>query len=198
MSAGRAQQSITATGLRGGADSAGQAPARAHGALKAGLFAALVVMTVASLFIAQRAKHVPTPVQRFILSPRELVLTPGAAHAGEQLSFQVTHHERVSVEIVNDQGEVVAELAHELPAAPYLRLCLQWNGHRGIGHAVYKEGALLTHPLALCQEAPLTVQPHGRLAEAGEYRVRVDLRHEGRTVISPIAFTLHHEGGARG
>ena len=194
MSAGGAQQRITA----GAADGAGSASPRALSALKTVVFAALVLLTVASLFIAQRAKHVPTPVQRFILSPSELTLSQSAPGAAEQLSFQVTHRERVSVEIVNNQGEVVAQLVHEIPATPYLRLCLQWNGRRGIGHALYRDGALVVHPLALCQEAPVAAQPRGRLAEAGEYRVRVDLRHEGRTIISPVAFTVRRAGSAKG
>jgi hypothetical protein len=193
MSAGRAQERLSAP-LLGGGDGAIDARSNALGRLKAGIFAALVLATIASLFIAQRAKHVPTPVERFILSPRELVLAPGAASGAEQLSFQLEHRSRVSVEIVNSQGEVAAQLVHELPWTAYLRLCLQWNGHRGIGYALYRNGALLAHQLALCAAAPVTVQPRGRLAEAGEYRVRVDLRNEGRTVISPIAFTVRRVG----
>jgi len=194
VSAPDARQRITAAAT----DGAGSASPRALSALKTVVFAALVLLTIAALFIAQRAKHVPTPAQRFILSPSALTLSESAPGAAEQLSFQVTQRERVSVEIVNSQGEVVAQLVHEIPVTPYLRLCLQWNGRRGIGHAIYRDGALVMHPLALCQEAPVAAQPRGRLAEAGEYRVRVDLRHEGRTIISPVAFTVRRAGSAKG
>jgi hypothetical protein len=174
------------------------------------VFAALVVATCAGLFLAQRLKHTPTSVHSFRLSPATFsparnerptvtrgilkATTPGV----EELSFQTDGaHEvtPVTVTIVNASGETVATVVRELPWKRYLRLCLAWNGRRGAGHVA---GRPDTAPAAdggavgaaVCDLSPTLALPHGPLAPAGDYRVRVSLRDAGHAVLSPSAFAL--------
>jgi hypothetical protein len=163
-------------------------------------FAALVLATFAGLLLAQRIKHTPTSVQGFRLSPSsfapEAASHPAsargvAAHpaATEELSFRTAKADEVTVAIVGSSGETVATLVADLPWPRYLRLCLTWNGRRGVGRL--PAGPRAIHEGAgICPAEPVLTLPTGRLAPGGDYRVRVSLRGQHHSVLSPSSFAL--------
>jgi hypothetical protein len=147
------------------------------------VFAALVLASFAAFFVTQRLKHTPTAVQRVQMTtvfrpahrapsscrgpvPRRLV---GATKRLEYLSFKIAQADEVTVEIVDFGGGEVAAIVHDLALERYKQLSLCWNGHRG-------------------------ATQRGRLAPPGEYRIRVTLRHQGRTVYPSRSFTLQAPG----
>jgi len=71
----------------------------------------------------------------------------------------------------------------DLPVPRYKALSLRWNGRSGTAHRY----SLLRSGSGRAIVLPAT---DGRPAPAGEYRVRVSLRKQERTVESPRAFTL--------
>jgi hypothetical protein len=171
--------------------------------LRAGavVFGALVLATFAGLFLAQRIKHTPTSVQGFLLRPSSIspeAAQPPAGTSGlttahpaseEQLSFRIASNDEVTVAIVSSSGETAATLVKGLPWPRYLRLCLSWNGRRGAGRlsagvAARRAGA------GICPAEPVVSLPASGLAPAGDYRVRVSLRHARRSVLSPSSFAL--------
>jgi hypothetical protein len=165
------------------------------------VFGALVLGTFAGLFVAQRIKHTPTSVQGFVLrpssfSPAPAHLPPGTPGAAaerlggeEQISFRIATNDEVTVAIVSSSGERVATLVRRLPWPRYLRLCLSWNGRLGTGRL--PAGVAARHGGAgICPAEPIVTPPAGRLAPAGDYRVRVSLRHARHSVLSPSSFAL--------
>jgi hypothetical protein len=147
--------------------------------LAGAVFAALVLASFAAFFLTQRLKHTPTAVQNFEMTPafrptrapaaacrgrvpRRLV---GASRQIEYLSFKAAQADDVTVEIVDAAGDDVATIARDYPVQRYKQLSLCWNGHRGPAQ-------------------------RGGLAAAGDYRLRVSLRHQSRPVYSTRSFTL--------
>lgn len=153
------------------------------------VFAALVLATIGGVFLAQRLKHAPTAAQDFRVASSFDPARPGVAGI-EQISFKTAHGGLLSVTVIDTAGATVATLARNLRWPAYHTLCLAWNGRRGAARPRIVDGALLTGPLGRCREAPLVVQPTGKIAPAGEYRVRVDVRGHGPAVLSPSWFTL--------
>jgi hypothetical protein len=145
-------------------------------------FALLVLACFAAFFVTQRLKHTPTAVQRFELtasfSPKS-----GAASDLERISFKLARADYVTVTIVNSAGGTVATLVRDRPVARYKQFYLRWNGRTGTAH---RYGTLHTAR----GNAILVPVNEGALARDGEYRVRVSLRDQHRTVYSPRAFTL--------
>ncbi|HST56276.1 MAG TPA: hypothetical protein VLJ42_10365 [Solirubrobacteraceae bacterium] len=129
------------------------------------VFAALVLASFAAFFVTQRLKHTPTVVQRFMLAPYFAPI-PRGANKLERISFRIKQADAVTVTVINAAGASVATLAHSRPLARYTQLSLRWNGRAGTP----------THP--------------GAPAPAGEYRVRVTLHHQHRSVLSPHTFKL--------
>jgi hypothetical protein len=143
------------------------------------VFAALVVACFAAFAITQRLKHTPTAVQSFEMTTAfHPTRTPAASCRGrvprslvdaskriEYLSFKLAQADEVTVAIVDSAGDDVATIVRDLPAERYKQLSLCWDGHRGPTQS-------------------------GRLAPPGEYRLRVSLRRQNRTVYSPRSFTL--------
>jgi hypothetical protein len=125
------------------------------------VFALLVVACFGAFILTQRLKHTPTAVQRFQLTP---YFSPtSAGHVKEErISFKLDHADRVSVWIIRMDGDEVAQLARARAVPRYKQFKLRWNGRTAAG---------------------------GR-APAGEYRVRVTLLGQRRTVYSPRNFTL--------
>jgi hypothetical protein len=83
---------------------------------------------------------------------------------------------------VDAAGDTVATLVRGQPVARYKIFSLVWNGRRGVARR-----ARLTHtPHGLPVIVPIN---EGRLAAAGEYRVRVALS-DHRAVFSPQSFML--------
>jgi hypothetical protein len=152
------------------------------GRLAAGVFALLVIACFVAFFITQRVKHTPTAVQRFELTPS---FTPGSSGAGNEqhISFKLAKADQVTVAIVNSAGTTVATLLRDHPVPRYKQFSLRWNGRTGTA----------THYATLrLADGHIILLPanEGRFAPAGEYRIRVGLRAQDRTVLSPRSFTL--------
>ncbi|TMK25657.1 MAG: hypothetical protein E6G62_04625 [Actinobacteria bacterium] len=150
--------------------------------LARGVFALLVTACFAAFFVTQRLKHTPTVIQRFELTPR---FSP--SHKGhikqEGISFKLARADAVAVMIIDTGGNVVATLVRDRPVARYKQFSLRWNGRRGTAHRF----RALTTEAGRSILLPVTV---GRLAPPGEYRVRVVLHAQRRTVNLPRTFTL--------
>jgi hypothetical protein len=140
--------------------SAGSPVSRLSGAV----FASLVLASFAAFFVTQRLKHTPTIVQRFMRIPY-FSPTPAGRHKRERISFRIKDDDEVTVSIVDSAGDEVATLVRDHPLERYHQFRLSWNGRRGANTG-------------------------GPTAPAGEYRVRVSLRREKRSVLSPDSFTL--------
>jgi hypothetical protein len=142
----------------------------------------LVLACFAAFFITQHLKHTPTAVQAFELTP---FFSPGpSGHLKqESISFKLAHADQATVAIIDSDGNVVATLVRYHPVARYKQFSLRWNGRAGTAHHV----SILRSPSG---RAILVPHNRGALAPAGEYRVRVSLRHEGLVLTSPRSFTL--------
>jgi len=157
------------------------------------VFALLVLACVAAFFVTQRLKHTPTVVQSFELTPRFSPIQSGHIKA-ELISFKLAQPDQVTVSIENSAGDTVARLVHDWPLARYKQFSLGWNGRRGIarGYTLLHIPGRVSVKTGAVSPGVTSVLPAngGTFAAAGEYRVRVSLRHEQRTVRSPRSFTL--------
>ncbi len=145
------------------------------------VFAALVVACFAAFAITQHLKHTPSAVQNF-RGPHSFDPHAGGVHAVEDLSFRIAKSDDVTVEIIDPSGNVMATLLHNRPLHSYTTLSYQWDGRRGP-----------TTPPAPAAGTPhdrLMPIDHGSLAPRGEYRVRVHLLQQDRTVPAPESFEL--------
>jgi hypothetical protein len=159
----------------GGDRSIGDRPAQV-------VFALLVLACFAAFFLTQRLKHTPTAVQAFKLTPR-FSPTPSGHIKQERISFKLAKADAVTVTIIDSRGNLVATLLRDYPLARYKEFSLRWNGRRGTAHRY----ALIAGASSRTIVLPAT---DGRPAPAGEYRVRVSLRRQDRSVLSPRSFTL--------
>lgn len=142
-----------------------QARPRSADALAAAMFALLVAACFAAFFITQRLKHTPTAVQRIMMATA-FSPTPFGRHKQERLSFRLANADQVTLDVVNAaSGATVATLLRDQPVARYHQFRLAWNGHTGLF-------------------------AQGPLASAGYYRLRITLRAQHRTVLSPRSFRL--------
>ena len=134
------------------------------------VFALLVVACFGAFFLTQRLKHTPTVIASYGLAP---YFSPYAGgHVPEEaMSFKLSSADEVTVTVIDAQGDEVATLTRNLPVPRYKTLSLRWTGHRGVAHG-YK---IQLSPSGRTRE--LVPQLHGRLAPAGEYRVRIGFRH---------------------
>jgi len=146
------------------------------------VFALLVLACFAAFFVTQRLKHTPTVVQRFDHSTAFSPSSPGYLHQ-EHISFRLASADEVTVTIIDSGGNTVATLVRDHPVPRYKPFSLRWNGRRGTARAY---GEVVT-PRGYRSLVPYTL---GSLAPAGEYRVRVHLRRQNRTVTSPWTFSL--------
>jgi hypothetical protein len=146
------------------------------------VFALLVLACVAAFLVTQRLKHTPTPVQTFKRTPR-FSPYPSGHDKQEQISFKLAHADSVTVTIIDVKGNVVATLVSDRQVPRYKQFSLRWNGRRGrpVGYR---------HITSPGGRAILVPHNRGARAPAGEYRVRVFLRHQDKTVLSPWSFTL--------
>lgn len=146
------------------------------------MFALLVVACFAAFFVTQRLKHTPTAVQLFKLTPR-FSPTPAGHVKEERISFRLARSDAVTVTIVDSAGAEVATLVREHRVRGYKVLSLRWNGRGGVARSYTTLSAAGGHPILVPANA-------GAPAPAGEYRVRVSLREQRRSVESPRSFTL--------
>jgi len=142
----------------------------------------LVLASLAAFFATQRLKHTPTVVQRFELTPY-FSPTPRGHVKLEAISFKLARADYVTVTIVDATGSDVATLVRDQYVTRYKQFSLRWNGRRGVAHGY-------TFITIAGGRSVLLASNHGALARAGEYRVRVSLRRQRRTLLSPRSFTL--------
>jgi len=147
-----------------------------------GVFALLVLACLGAFFLTQRLKHTPTPVQDFKRTPR-FSPYPAGHNKLEQISFKLDRAEAVTVSILDGSGVTVATLIDGYRVPRYKQFSLRWNGRRGSAHGY----SLRRTPGG---RAYLVAHNRGPLSPPGEYRVRVTLRGQGRSVESPQTFTL--------
>ncbi|HWX97834.1 MAG TPA: hypothetical protein VNZ01_13415 [Solirubrobacteraceae bacterium] len=146
------------------------------------VYALLVIACFAAFFVTQRLKHTPTVVQRFELTPRFSPF-PGGHVKQEAISFRLANADAVTVTIIDANEEVVATLVRDRRLPRYKQFSLRWNGRRGTARHFRTLTTAAGH-------AVLVPVNEGRLAPAGEYRVKVTLREQSRKVLSPRSFTL--------
>jgi len=151
-------------------DSTGAAVPSSGDPLGRVVFAVLVLACFGAFFLTQRLKHTPTIVQSPKLAPY-FSPYPGGHVPQEAISFKLSTAERVTVTIIDSQGDDVATLVRDLPVLRYKTLSLRWTGHRGTAHGY----TVAYSPSGLTRE--LTPRLHGPLAAPGEYRVRVGFAH---------------------
>jgi len=147
-----------------------------------GVFTLLVIACFAAFFITQRLKHTPTAVQAFQLTPR-FSPTPAGHIKEEHISFKLARADRVSVSILDSSGATVATLIKDRPVRRYKQLSLLWNGRLGEARSSRTRREANGHAFIEPANA-------GALAPAGEYRVRVRLLGQHRSVRSPRSFEL--------
>jgi hypothetical protein len=146
------------------------------------VFALLVVGCFAALLITQRLKHTPTLVQEPKLTP---VFAPASSGEikEEHIAFKLASADDVTVTIESIGGDDVATLVRDLPVRRYKILSLRWNG---------REGTARRYTVVRRADGYATLVPanRGRLAPPGEYRVRLSLRKQNRSLYLPLDFTL--------
>ena len=147
-----------------------------------GVFTLLVIACFAAFFITQRLKHTPTAVQAFQLTPR-FSPTPAGHIKEEHISFKLARADRVTVSILDSTGATVATLVRDRRVPRYKQLSLRWNGRLGEARTSRTHREASGHSFIEPANA-------GALAPAGEYRVRVTLRAQRRSLRSPRSFEL--------
>ncbi len=146
------------------------------------IFALLVLACFVAFFLTQHLKHTPTVVQSFKLTPF-FSPTPAGHIKEERLSFKLASADEVTVSIIDSSGSTVATLVRDHAVHRYKQLSLRWNGRRGRARSY----ALVPGPDGTFALAARTT---GGPAPAGEYRIKVVLRRQRRTVLSPRGFKL--------
>ena len=165
------------------AGAAGQRPAgEATERLARTVFALLVLACLVAFFLTQHLKHTPTAVQRFQLTPF-FSPTPSGHIKQARISFKLARADEATVTIVSSSGATVATLLRNYRVARYKQLSLRWSGRRGVAHGIGR----VPGPDGTTALVP---RLDGALAPAGEYRVRVSLREQHRSVLSPRGFKL--------
>jgi hypothetical protein len=189
---------LTGAGAAGGSAPGSDRSARGNGERHAGtsapartapadplagwVFAALVLACFAAFIVTQRLKHTPTAVQSFKLTP---IFSPNpSGHIkAERISFKLARADEVTVTILDSEENEVATLVRDRPVTRYKQFSLRWNGREGEAHSYTvlggADGTTIVVPVNTGSPAP-----------AGEYRVKVSLREQHRSVLSPSSFTL--------
>jgi flagellar hook assembly protein FlgD len=119
------------------------------------VFGVLVAATFAAFFVAQRLKNAPSVVQRFQAT---YVFSPNrdGRYDRAHVTFRLKKADDVTVELVDRDGDAVKTLLDDRHLAAYTPIepSLSWDG----------------------------TDDDGRTVPDGLYRVRITLRHLGRTV----------------
>ena len=118
------------------------------------LFAALVLATLAAFVVAQRVKRSGLVLDRVRVTHR---FTPNGDRSADRarFRFRLTRPDNVDVGIIDRDDDVVRTIAEDRSLRDYHYYVFHWNGRTDSG-------------------AP---------APRGEYRIRVVLRRQGRTIV---------------
>jgi FlgD Ig-like domain len=120
------------------------------------VFGALVAATFAAFFVAQRLKNAPSVVQQFKAT---YVFSPNRDGRFDRahVTFKVKKADDVTVDLIDADGDVVKTLLDDERLAAYAPIepSLSWDG----------------------------TDEDGKPVPDGRYRVRITLRHQGRTVV---------------
>lgn len=133
------------------------------------VFAVLVLATVGAFFVTQRLKT-STPVVERVFFHQYVSPNGDGRKDRVRMRFDLPQDDRVSVEVVDERGESVRELAEAVPRGTD-RDGIRWRGESGL---VVWDGRT----------------DAGAVAADGIYRLRVTLRGEGRAVTAPRELTL--------
>lgn len=125
------------------------------------LFAILIVATAGAFFAAQRLKNQPAVIQVKHFTD---AFSPNGDGRREyfNLNFKLKRSTKVTVEIVDADGNRVATLAENRAASKYRPIRLRWNGRDDTGQVVRQ----------------------------GRYKLKFVLPEEGRSVVWPSSFSL--------
>jgi len=128
------------------------------------VFGVLVASAFAAFFVAQQLKSSPSVVQSFKVKYPVVSPNGDGRLDRQRVTFRLKRADTVDIAVVNDQGDVVRELASGKHLEAYRQLLpsLAWDG----------------------------LDAAGRPAPDGLYRIRITLRGEGRSVIVPRAFRV--------
>jgi hypothetical protein len=120
------------------------------------IFGVLVAATFAAFFVAQRLKNAPTVVQQFKFSPFFSPNRDGRFDRA-RVTFKLKEADDVTVEILDADGDPVKTLLDDRHLGRYepIKPSLSWDGTDG----------------------------EGRVLPDGRYKVRITLRHLGRSVL---------------
>lgn len=120
------------------------------------VFAALVCATFAAFFVAQELKSSPPRVQQLTVTPRFSPNRDGRFDRA-RMSFVLKRSDLVTATIVDRDGEQVRVVADDRRLRAGERIRLAWDGTTAAGRTV----------------------------PDGTYRIRVNLRREGRSIVLP-------------
>jgi hypothetical protein len=120
------------------------------------VFAVLVAATFGAFFLAQSLKHSPSAVQQYRLTP---FFSPNGDGRFERMTvtFKLKKSDNVTVTVVDAKGDQVRELAGDESIPAYTPVRFKWDGRKD----------------------------DGARAPDGMYRIRLSLKHQGRSVIVP-------------
>jgi hypothetical protein len=126
------------------------------------VFASLVIATFGAFFVAQRLKNAPTVISNLRIGTGGVgtVFSPNGDGRRDEMrvGFKVTDADRVTVTMINAEGDPVRTLVDDKPVGSYTRLSgIVWDGRDN----------------------------YGKLVPDGRYRVRISLRNQGRAYTSP-------------
>jgi hypothetical protein len=125
------------------------------------VFAALAAATIGAFFLAQRVKSTPATLARSSVLPW---CSPNSDSRfdGCRAAFLLRKDERVTVSVVDDKGELVDELVRNQPLGRYDGFRVLWKGRTS----------------------------DGERAPDGQYRFRLTLGRQGRSILLPRPFDL--------
>lgn len=144
-------------------DETAQASVRIVRQARALIFSVLVAATFGAFFVAQKLKSGPTVISGFGVDTGKRgrsVFSPNGDGRRDRvrIGLTLTVGDRVSIVMLDSEGEVVRSLARDRVARANVRLAdVYWDGRGN----------------------------DGRLVPDGRYRVRVSLRNQGRAFVRP-------------